>query len=206
MAKPGRISAAQLSIVTGGSQQRPPAPEYLFDTEKLEWRALTGTVPADWFPRESHAALAALCRYTCRSRVLGARISKIEEKALATEEGVRVLDKLCAMLERETRCVEALSRSMRLTQRTRLDKRVAGSRAQGVHASANEDGSFWRCSKMTNEEALEHCIAMVLASNDKVRVQQIRDFLDGDGPYLPPRPRDEVGRFCSYHLQSLALI
>ena len=49
---------------------------------------------------------------------------------------------------------------------------------------------------MTNEEALEHCIAMVLASNDKVRVQQIRDFLDGDGPYLPPRPRDEVGRFC----------
>ena len=92
MAKPGRISAAQLSIVTVGSQQRPPAPEYLFDTEKLEWRAVTGTVPADWFPRESHAALAALCRYTCRSRVLGARISKIEEKALATEEGVRVLE------------------------------------------------------------------------------------------------------------------
>jgi hypothetical protein len=139
MKKPGRISAASLSVVTPFSTQRPPPPDYLSDSEKLEWQALTGTMPHDWFPRESHAALAALCRHTCRSRVLGSQISGIQDKLLKTEEGVKVLDKLLAMLERETRCVAALSRSMRLTQQTRLDKRVAGSRAEGgVRASAYE--------------------------------------------------------------------
>ena len=74
-------------------------------------------MPADWFPRESHAALAALCRHTCRSRVLGAQINVVQDKCLKSEEGVKVLDKLLAMLERETRCIAALSRSMRLTLR-----------------------------------------------------------------------------------------
>jgi hypothetical protein len=67
MAKPGRKSSAELSLVTSFPSQRPPAPAYLSDAEKIEWRALTGTMPADWFPRESHAALAALCRHTCQA-------------------------------------------------------------------------------------------------------------------------------------------
>jgi hypothetical protein len=142
MAQRGRKSHANLSVVTAFSAQRPPAPDYLSEPERLEWRALTGTMPANWFPRESHAALAALCRHTCRSRVLGAQINKAQETCLKMEDGVRILDKLCAMLERETRAVAALSRSMRLTQQTRLDKRVAGSRAEGLRASAYEDGSL----------------------------------------------------------------
>jgi hypothetical protein len=142
MAQRGRKSAADLSIVTSFQAQRPPAPDHLSDTEKREWQALTGTMPVDWFPRECHGALAALCRHTCRSRVLGEQISAIQDKCLKTEDGIRVLDKLLAMLERETRCIAALSRSMRLTQQTRIDKRVAGSRAEGVHASAYENMSW----------------------------------------------------------------
>jgi hypothetical protein len=131
----GRKSTASLSVVADIRQQRAPAPAHLSDDERAEWKALTGCMPTDWFPRESHAALAALCRHSVRSRVLGAQVNKIEAKCLQTEEGIRVLDKLLAMLERETRCVAALSRSMRLTQQTRVDKRIAGSRA-GVPAAS----------------------------------------------------------------------
>jgi hypothetical protein len=134
----GRKSAASLAVVTPFSTGRTPPPIHLSEEEQAEWRALTGCMPADWFPRESHAALAALCRHTVRSRVLGAQINGIQDKCLKTEEGVRVLDKLLAMLERETRCVAALSRSMRLTQQTRVDKGAAGRMAAGNTPSVYE--------------------------------------------------------------------
>ena len=132
---------AKLAVVhTLPTQQRPPAPDHLSAEEQAEWRALVGTMPATWFPRECHAALAALCRHTCRARVLGERLNTIQAKCLGTEEGLRALDLLLKMMERETRCIASLSRTMRLTQQTRIDKRVAGSRAAGVHASAYDDG------------------------------------------------------------------
>jgi hypothetical protein len=114
--KKGRISAAALSVVTPLPTGRPAPPQDLSETERDEWRALAGAMPQGWFVRETHPALAALCRHTCRSRVVGAQISKIEAKAIKVAEGVRVLDKLCAMLERETRMVAALSRALRLTR------------------------------------------------------------------------------------------
>ena len=47
-----------------------------------------------------------------RSRLLGAQISKVEDRCFTSEDTLRFLDKLLAMLERETRAVAALSRSM----------------------------------------------------------------------------------------------
>jgi hypothetical protein len=138
MAKPGRKSHAELSVVTPFPSQRPPAPDHLSEPEQLEWRALTGCMPSGWFPRECHAALAALCRHTVRSRLLGRQISKIEERCFGSEDALRFLDKLLAMLERETRAVAALSRSMRLTQQTRVDKGAAGRRTSGPTPSFYE--------------------------------------------------------------------
>jgi hypothetical protein len=129
--KPGRKSSADLSVVTSFPSQRPPAPDHLSESERAEWRALTGCMPSGWFPRESHAALAALCRHTVRSRLLGRQISKIEDKCFGSEDALRFLDKLLAMLERETRCIAALSRGMRLTQQTRVDKGAAGRATSG---------------------------------------------------------------------------
>jgi hypothetical protein len=70
--------------------------------------------------------------------LLGAQINGIQEKCLTTEEGIRVLDKLLAMLERETRCVTALSRSMRLTRQTRVEKGAAGRMTTGSPPSFYE--------------------------------------------------------------------
>jgi hypothetical protein len=93
---------------------------------------------AGWFPRETHGALEALCRHTCRSRVLAAQVTKVEKSCLKTEEGLRVLDRLLAMLERETRAITALLRTMRLTQQARIDARSAGRARSGPQASYYE--------------------------------------------------------------------
>jgi hypothetical protein len=67
-------------------------------------------------------------------------LNAVQAKCFGNEEGLKALDLMLKMLERETRCIASLSRSMRLTQQTRVNKVVAGSRAAGTHASAYEDG------------------------------------------------------------------
>jgi hypothetical protein len=130
------MKKSNLSVVqTFPTQQRPPAPAGLSPDEAAEWRALVACMPATWFPRECHAALAALCRHTVRARVIGGRITEVQAKALNTEEGIRVLDRMLAMLERETRQITSLSRAMRLTQQTRVNKVVAAARAANTGAS-----------------------------------------------------------------------
>ena len=73
-----------------------------------------------------------------RSRLLGAQISKVEDRCFTSEDTLRFLDKLLAMLERETRAVAALSRSMRLTQQTRADKDSAFRKTSGPRPSFYE--------------------------------------------------------------------
>jgi phage terminase small subunit len=118
----GKKSAAELALVPTEVKQRPPAPKHLSQEEQAEWIAVVGCLPANWFPRESHAALAALCRHTCRSRLIAAQVNQMQTSCLGSEDGINILDKALKMLERETRAILALSRSLRLTPSTRLDR------------------------------------------------------------------------------------
>jgi len=48
--------------------------------------------------------------------------------------------------------------------------------------------------------ALQLALDLTLAGDPEgpVRAKQVRGMLQGDGPYLPPRPWREVAEFCSY--------
>src|SRR5262245_18356764 len=128
-----RKSADVISIDKGG----PPPPPHLTKEEAEEWRAIIGTMPANWFTRECQPALALLVQDICRSRLLTTQIAKVQDGCLKNENGLRCLDKLLAMQERETRSVTALMRTLRLTLQSRLDKRVAGARASAPGAGAS---------------------------------------------------------------------
>jgi hypothetical protein len=134
MAKYGRKSAAELSVVTSLDARRPPPPDELTEEQKGEWRSATGAMPPGWFTRESFPVLAAYCRHVCRSRWLATKIDEHAERFLKVDGGVQLLDKMLAMAERESRAVLALARSMRLTQQARIDKLAAGR-----HAGAQPD-------------------------------------------------------------------
>jgi hypothetical protein len=67
----GRKSAASLSVSLASPVEtiaRPDAPYDLTDEQIAEWWAVVNRMPADWFPRETHAMLAQYCRHVVNAR------------------------------------------------------------------------------------------------------------------------------------------
>lgn len=116
MAKRGRVSAAALAIGAVApieTIQRPDAPYDLTDEESEEWWAVVNRMPADWFPRETHALLTQYCRHVVRSR----RIAQLIAACEASEDlDLEQYDKLLKMQEREGRAISSLATRMRITQ------------------------------------------------------------------------------------------
>lgn len=99
---------------------RPDAPYDLTDEESAEWWAVVNRLPAEWFPRETHALLAAYCRHVIGIR----RISELIRNAEANSQDFDLgdYDKLLKMRERESRAASSLATRMRITQQTTYDK------------------------------------------------------------------------------------
>lgn len=112
----GRKSAAELAIVPPvQTVQRPDAPYDLTDEQTDEWRAVVASLPADWFERGNYALLAQYCRHVVAAR----RIAQLIEQCASGEK--LVIGDLCELLKRqeaESRAINALLRSMRLTQQS----------------------------------------------------------------------------------------
>ena len=129
MKKRGRKSGAELSALKPSSIsaiERPVAPGYLTDEQKHEWRSVVNRMPADWFPRETHAMLVQYCRHVVSTQ----RIAELIESLLAGTEmdyWLREYDRLLKMQEREGRAMSLLATRMRLTQHSRINhKRKVG--------------------------------------------------------------------------------
>jgi hypothetical protein len=115
MTQRGRKSAAALAIAAPTIEvvQRPDAPYDLTDEQTDEWRAIVNRLPADWFPRETHAVLAQLCRHIVNARRVAQLITAhLEQTALDVDQ----YDVLLKMQERESRCIASLSTKLRITQ------------------------------------------------------------------------------------------
>jgi hypothetical protein len=116
----GRKSAASLTVAAPvQSLERPDAPYDLTDEQSDEWWAVVNRMPADWFPRETHALLASYCRHVVSARRISQLIVDAEKSKVID---VDVLDKLYKMQERESRAISSLATRMRLTQQTTYDK------------------------------------------------------------------------------------
>jgi hypothetical protein len=100
---------------------RPDAPYDLSDEAADEWRAVVNRLPADWFPRETHAMLAQYCRHVVAARRCSQLIAKTEN---AKTLDVELYDRLLKMQEREGRAISSLATRMRLSQQatTSADK------------------------------------------------------------------------------------
>lgn len=118
----GRISAAALSVVQTGVVEiipRPKPPAELTAEQRDEWRAIVDRMPADWFPRETHALLADYCRHVVMARRIAQLIAQAED---GETFDVIEYDRLGKMAERESRVIASLATKMRLTQQATYDK------------------------------------------------------------------------------------
>lgn len=117
----GRTSVAELTVVQPvGLEEirRAQPPAELTDEQRFEWLAVVNRLPAEWFPRETHAVLAQYCRHVVAARRLGQLITDLEADA---EFSVENYDRLLKMQEREGRALSSLATRMRLTQQSTYD-------------------------------------------------------------------------------------
>lgn len=127
MAERGKKSVASLAVASPvGIDRRLAPPADLTAAQKRVWVSLTNARPADWFGDEHIGMLAQYCRHKVQSDLIAQQLECFDPKWLVEDEGLKRFDKLGAMLERETRAMNALLRSMRLTQQSlvRADKAV----------------------------------------------------------------------------------
>ena len=95
-----------------------PLPE-LTPEQRIEWITLVNTLPADWFPLETHGVLAQYCRHLVASRHISELISDMEN---GDQIDVTNYDKLLKMQERESRILVSLATKMRITQQSIYDR------------------------------------------------------------------------------------
>jgi hypothetical protein len=122
MGSRGRKSADALSVVSATrieAVQRSDAPYDLTDEQTEEWWAVVNRMPAEWFPRETHAMLAQYCRHVVAAR-------RVAQLVAAAEAGqgldVEAYDRLLKMQEREGRAISSLATRMRISQQATYDK------------------------------------------------------------------------------------
>jgi hypothetical protein len=76
-------------------------------------------MPAEWFPRETHALLANYCRHQISIR----RVSVLMDRLMAEPElNSREYERLLRMRTNESRVVMSLATKMRLTQKSEYDQ------------------------------------------------------------------------------------
>ena len=110
----GRDSAASLiTVPVLEKQSRPDAPYDLTDEQSTEWWAVVNRMPADWFPRETHAMLAQYCRHVVAARRVAQLVNAAEK---AKNLDVENYDRLLKMQEREGRAISSLATRMRVSQ------------------------------------------------------------------------------------------
>lgn len=127
MAARGKQSLASLAVAaTVGVDFRLQPDPSLTAAQKAVWVSITNARPADWFGPEHSGMLAQYCRHKVQADLVAQQLESFDPAWLADEDGLKRYDKLSAMLERETRTINALMRSMRLTQQSlvRADKAV----------------------------------------------------------------------------------
>lgn len=132
MKKPGRASGASLSVAQIGIDQRLPAPASLTEAQRAVWVDVVNARPADWFCQAHEGLLSQYCRHKVMSDVISAEIEKFDPRWMVEDEGVKRLEKLGLMLQRETSAMNTLMRSMRMTQQSlmRAEKSVNVGRAK----------------------------------------------------------------------------
>jgi hypothetical protein len=97
--------------------QRPDAPYELTDEQAAEWHKVVGSMPADWFPIETHGLLTQYCKHVVAARRV-AQLIDAQEKAEKLD--LDAYDTLLKMQDRESKVMGQLATRMRITQQSTM--------------------------------------------------------------------------------------
>lgn len=139
MAKPGRKSDAEMSVITKmpSALQRPPAPDYMTERQKQIWKDVVESEPVEWF--QSAATQSMLHDFCChRESVeqISEALSVFKSEWLKNAEGAKRYSDLTKMRASETKAAASLATKMRLTNQSRYTPQAAGTASRNMSRSA----------------------------------------------------------------------
>lgn len=133
----GRKSTASLTVLkTPKLDKRLEAPSTLTARQKEVWVSVVNTKPADWFTDETAPLLTAFVKAVEAHELLSDRIESFDMSDLCDMDGVKMLDRLQAMQERQARLFQSLATKMRLTQQSRWQPSTASTKNDKSGGSA----------------------------------------------------------------------
>ena len=109
--KKSALSVVQNNAIT--ATDRPQPLSELTPEQRNEWIEVVNSLPAEWFPAETHGVLAQWCRHSVSARHVSQMIDTMEGQS---QIDITEYDKLLKMQERESRILLSLATKMRMTQ------------------------------------------------------------------------------------------
>jgi hypothetical protein len=123
---PGRKSTASLTVVkTVPLDQRQQAPSFLTARQREIWKSVVDSKAADYFSNDTKPLLVAYVKAVEAHELLSVRVESFDMDMLADMDGIKLLDRLQAMQERQGRLFQSLATRMRLTQQSRYQNTTA---------------------------------------------------------------------------------
>lgn len=119
MQQRGRKSSESFSVVRVAPSERVQAPERLSEPERVIWREIVSSKPADWFGADNLPLLEHYCSMVCESQRVAAQLRQVGPECLTD------YDKLISLQTKIGGQLASLATKMRLTQQSRYGARAA---------------------------------------------------------------------------------
>ncbi len=121
-----RKSAAALSVVAGGIDQRPNPPADLTQFQQELWRRVVAGEPSTFFKTAAlQVLLGEFCRHTEAAHRLARAIDGFEADWLLTDLGLARYGELLKLRDRETKAAGDKATKLRLTNQSRYTPQAA---------------------------------------------------------------------------------
>lgn len=125
--KRGRQSAGDLSVVRLSSA-RMPAPDWLNESESIEWRGIVDSLPADYFRPADGPLLAAYCVAAALHKDARAEITR-DGTSVEDDRGRRQMNPAVTVLQYQAGTMAQLSVKLRLAPSSRYTEKTAATKA-----------------------------------------------------------------------------
>ena len=139
MATRGRKSAAAYSVAglvaSVSSTARLAPPLHLTDAAREEWLRVVNDQPADAFTNVHAPLLEMYCKHVVKARMFDEEIENFDRAWLADDDGLKRIDKLSALAERESRAASSLATRLRITRQAIDQQTVARSNLKQTKGS-----------------------------------------------------------------------
>jgi len=120
MGSRGRKSTASMEVAALvapiSTENRLQPPVYLNDAVREEWLRVVNDQPAGAFTATHASLLELYCKHVVKARILDDEIEASDPNWMRDSEGLKRMERLTAMAERESRAASSLATRLRITR------------------------------------------------------------------------------------------